>query len=558
MSGFAMTAIFTLLLSVFVASTAGILVVKNDGVVEQNSAFLDEYGRLYDHRHANITIVKITYSGGVFEVTVKNTGNVVLDPDHVFLAVDGDMLPEGGFSVDLAQGSRAGYWEPAEELRLRLNRDFGPGWHTVSVANGKGVTAEKRFYMPYDAMMVYYDSFANRLPRYRLWDGSAWSDEGSAGNVGGDVRWMVLKASPTRNEYALVTLDGNGDINGQVWQNGSWLGPLEMSSGIDSRYRGFDVEYEQVSGDVMVVYSDGTSIPKYLVWDGEAITQTGSVLPIGSGVPRWIVLASDPNSDEIILMTLDTNRDIYAQVWNGNSWGNVQLLELSAETNTRQCFDAAYESTSGRALVVWADSRQRRPQYRIWTGSSWTIEASANDVGSSNIYWIRLASEPGSDRILMGTLDRANDVNVQIWTGSFWGTNLEVTRGAESDNRRTFDVAFEGSSGIGMISYGESNDRPRFRTCTGQCFASDWSLENSANDVNPAGGDPEWIQLIPDPNSNDIFLMHADDARDIGIQRWIGSLPWIDANNMETRSRFDYEAFSMAFRQHYPGGYAWD
>ncbi len=554
MSGLAIAAIFALLFSALISSSAGVFIVENSDLADERVVTLERYDRISDYRHANISIKKIVYDGGSLQVTVENTGGTVLDPEYVVLMLDQVWLSEN----DVVISMDGEWWEPGEKIVLTSTKTLEPGWHAIKVATGIGVTDERRIYLPYDAMMVYYDSWAPYLPRYRLWNGSAWSDEGSAGNVMEDIQWMVLKAAPNRNEYVLLTLDGNGDINGQAWQNGSWLGPLEIVSGINDRYRGFDVAYEQISGDAVAVYSDGTSVPKYIVWNGRAVTQTGIVQPIGSGIPWWVVLASDPNSDEIVLVTLDTNRDIYAQVWDGNSWGNVVLLESNSETRTLQGFDVVYEGTSGRAMVVWSDRFSSRPQYRIWDGSAWSPEYSANNVGSSNIYWVKLASERWSNRILLGTLDSANDVNVQTWNGTQWGSVLEVTRFAKSDLFRTFDVAFERSSGIGMISYSENNDRPRYRICSGACDAGDWSNENSANDVNPDGGDPIWIRLIPDPDSNDVMLMHADDEDYVGVQRWPGSAPWTDGLSVEMWSRSDFESFSLAYRLHDPGVYAWD
>jgi hypothetical protein len=412
------------------------------------------------------------------------------------------------------------------------------------------------------AMIAYYDSGAPETPRYRTWDGSSWSSQGSALNVGGTIQWMVLKAAPNRNEYILATLDANGHVNAQAWQNGAWIGIVELTTGIGTDYdvfRGFDIAYEQVSGDAIIVYSDGTPTPKYRVWDGSTLSPEGSVASIGSGIPIWISLESNPNSDEIILVTIDDDTsaaETYAQVWDGNSWGNVQLLETDTARNPGSPFGdrseevaaIAYEHTSGRAVVVWGVEGSGTPQYRIWSGSSWLSEGNTNAVGAEP-RWVRLATEPGSNRVLMATLDSAADVNVQTWTGSAWGTNFQVTGGAETDDRRTFDVAFENSTGIGMISYGESNDRPRYRTCTGSgCNTGSWSAESSALEADAGAGDPEWIILVPDPNSNDIMLAHADDdgTPDIGVQRWTGS--WGDGLAVETSSRYDFEAFSLAYK----------
>jgi hypothetical protein len=140
-----------------------------------------------------------------------------------------------------------------------------------------------RFYLDHRAMVVYQDLFAPPIPRYRLWDG-AWGNELGALEVGGTPAWIVLKAAPTRRELGLVLMDREGVVSGQVWQNGTWRGPAFLSS-TGVTYRAFDLEYESQSGRAVVVYSDGSSVPKYRIWDGSTLSPEGSVSPMGSELP---------------------------------------------------------------------------------------------------------------------------------------------------------------------------------------------------------------------------------------------------------------------------------
>ncbi len=406
-----------------------------------------------------------------------------------------------------------------------------------------------------EAVMTYYDSTDPTVPKYRVWDGTSWSAESSALSVGtgANIQWMVIKASPVRDEYILGTLDDDGHVNVQFYREDGWGDLIELTDRIgtvNDAYRGFDISYERTTGRAVVVYSDGTALPKYRIWDNGNWSMPGNVSAVGTGTVYWIRLEASPQSDEIVLVTQDSNADIYAQVWDGTGWGNVQVLETTAENPAYQDLDVAYEYTSGNAMVVWADTNQNTPRYRIWDGSSWSSEAGANNVGSTAIRWIKLAAEPGSDRILMGTLDGGSDVNVQVWTGSAWGTNFQPDPNVESNTKRNFDVAWENSSGVGMVVYGEggASDAPRYRTCSGAgCQAGTWSSETFAIDTNPGNGDPEWLRLAPDPYSNDIMLMHVDDQNDIGIQRWSSSA-WGDGSSVETSSANDYERFSIAYR----------
>lgn len=559
MSGFAFLAAFALLFTAFVASDIELFMAEDDYTATSQDARVSEYDRISDYRHANITITKVEYSSssGSGTVYVENTGNVVLDPNYVDFMLDGEWFAEEDVQVSMSNE----WWEPGEVLTISFTQTLGGGYHEVKVTTGEGVYAVYSFYLPLvpKAMMAYYDQWAPMIPRYRTWNGSSWSDESATANVGETIQWVVLKASRTRNEFILGTLDSSGHVNVQVWQNGSWENLIELTTGSDAAYRGFDITYESVSGDAVVVYNDGSTIPKYRVWNGTDWSSEDRVQNIGSRIPRWVVLASHPSTDEIILATIDPNNDIYAQVWNGSAWNNNESMETNAEDSRYQCFDVAYESNTGRALVVWADDALRTPQYRIWDGTlnSWSDEDIANDVGSKDIFWIKLASEPGSERILMGTLDKGEDINVQTWTGSGWGPNYEVTNNADRvDTRRLFDVAWENSTRVGMISYGENNDIPRYRTCSGVgCDNGDWSRENIALDSNDQdNGDPRWINLVPDHNSNDIMLIHLDEKDDIGVQRWIGSNPWIDPMSVETLAEEAYEGFDLVYSLYTPGG----
>jgi archaellum component FlaF (FlaF/FlaG flagellin family) len=556
MSGFALLAVFTLLFAAFVASDIELFMAEDEYTVAFQNARVGEYDRISDYRHANITITRIDYSSssGSGTVYVENSGNIVLDPDYVDFILDGEWFSEE--SVQLSMSNE--WWEPGEELTISFTKTLEGGYHEAKVTTGEGVYATLGFYLPLvpKAIMVYHDSWAPGVPRYRTWNGSLWSNENAAVNVGDAIWWVVLKASRTRNEFILGTLDSGGHVNVQVWQNGTWGDLIELTTGADSEYRGFDITYESVSGDAIVVYSDGTTIPKYRAWNGTAWSAQGSVAAIGSGIPRWIVLASNPNSDEVVLATLDSagSPDIYAQVWDGDAWGNVVFLEGDAETRNFQCFDVAYESISGRALVVWADDRSSSPQYRVWNGG-WSDEFNANSVGTARIYWIKLASEPGTNRILMGTLDGREYINVQTWTGSGWSPNYEVTRSADANDRRIFDVAWENSSGVGMISYGENFDNPKYRTCSGvDCDNGVWSGEDTALDSNDQDdGNPRWINLVPDHNSNDIMLIHLDEQNDIGVQRWTASA-WMDPLSVETMADEEYEGFDLVYSLYNPGG----
>ncbi|MCJ7804410.1 hypothetical protein MUP35_01615, partial [Patescibacteria group bacterium] len=161
-----------------------------------------------------------------------------------------------------------------------------------------------------DVMMVYDVQDITSIPKYRVWNGSSWGSEASASNVSGEIRYMVVRYAPTRDEAIMVTLGSTGQVQAQVFNGTSWgsptlLGTMNDANGdrdIQSQYRGFDLEYEQTSGDAIVVYGDGTADPDYKVWNGTSWSGATNIDIPNTGRPNFIELASRPGSDELAMI----------------------------------------------------------------------------------------------------------------------------------------------------------------------------------------------------------------------------------------------------------------
>jgi Mg-chelatase subunit ChlD len=423
--------------------------------------------------------------------------------------------------------------------------------YNIDVSKGAGVQADTEFTVDVSTtgidtvMTAYYDSGSGGgTPKVRTWDGSDWSSESSANYVGASPYYVVLESSPTESEIIMATSDSSYDVNVQVWDGSFWGNVNQLSGNLDSYgQRGFDLKYEQVSGDAIIAYMDmgeDDGVPLYRVWDGSSWSSESLVYSNneGKGDVRWVRLEANPNSDEMVLVTMDDRYDLCAQVWDGSSWGNQIELTDDVVIESYQCFDVMYESDSGRAIVVWADY-DGRMKYRIWDGSSWDSETIMYSY-SDYVYWVKMGADPNSDRILLATEDRSYDIYVTDWDGSSWETPLRVEGDVYEYSRRSVDVAFEENSGTGIVVWGESNSVPKYRTWDG----SSWSSESSASSIGSAY--TRWVQLTPDPSSDGIFLMTSDGYNDLNIQRWDGS-SWDIVTEVETSSTRYYECFDIVF-----------
>jgi hypothetical protein len=75
-----------------------------------------------------------------------------------------------------------------------------------------------------------------------------------------------------------------------------------------------------------------------------------------TGIPAYIKLAEKPGTDELAMIVLDANSDVYGMRWTGSAWDNMGTAtawETTASLATREAIDVAYEKTSGDIMFAW-------------------------------------------------------------------------------------------------------------------------------------------------------------------------------------------------------------
>lgn len=422
--------------------------------------------------------------------------------------------------------------------------------YRIDIVKGAGSFTDTRFTidvsaLPLDTVMAaYYDgSRRNSGIKYRTWGVPQWSAEKSVTNVGNTPAYMVLRSNPKSPEMIMAISDNDYNLNVQTWNGLSWASTTKLVNRLNSyKEKSFDISYEQSSGNAVVVFTDwynNRRVPRYTKWNGLSWSSDSPVdsnVYSNKGNVAWIRLESNPSSDEMVLVTLDDKKYMSAQVWNGNSWGNAISLTSSAITSNYQCFDVIYEQGTGRAMVVWADSRSIK--YRIWSGNSWGREQNLYSV--NNAYWLKLAADPSSNNLILAYQDSSNAVYAFSWSGSSWSSRQSIGSNTGSNARRSMDVAFEQSGGRALIVWGDSTSVPKYRTWTG----SSW--DRRALQASNIGDTAYWVQLTPDPASNEMFLMTSDRNNDINIQKWTNS-SWSSTSEVETSYNSNYECFDIAF-----------
>jgi hypothetical protein len=162
---------------------------------------------------------------------------------------------------------------------------------------------------------------------------------------------------------------------------------------------------------------NGGGGPSYRVWSGSSWLTAGTMPDVG-GKPNWIRLASDPASNKIIAMTLDTSRDVNAVVWSGSAWGSVTEFETNAPDTDRRSFDVAFEPAGTRALAMWSRSGQDTTYYRTYSGSAWSSESAGPDLTDPGSV-VQMCPAASGSAIMIG-VERKNDgaFLCMSWNGS--------------------------------------------------------------------------------------------------------------------------------------------
>lgn len=337
--------------------------------------------------------------------------------------------------------------------------------------------------------MFVYAKTADNVPYFRIWDGAAWGAEQSANAMpagGTTVEWMVLKFARTRNEALLGTLDTLGDIRLQIWNGFTWTNlnggaALSNIGTTNDGFRGFDIEYETGSDRAIIVYNNANATsPYYRIWNGSNLSAAVALSSVGNlgaypggAAPIWIELAPNPlrGSNEIVLITesITANDSVYGARWNGTKWddmgqGTAAVWDsTTGNGNDRKFIDVAYEQLSGNAMFLWADQASGAHQYRIWDGSTLSGAAALTIAAAGgNPEWVKLAHDPYSNQIMLGSQDSGSHLNTRLWSGSAWNgaaANPEHDNGVESRTERTFDIAFEthpSQTGSAWIVWGDA------------------------------------------------------------------------------------------------------
>lgn len=177
---------------------------------------------------------------------------------------------------------------------------------------------------------------------------------------------------------------------------------------------------------------DQLNSPKSRSWDGDkALWSEESEMPnAGNSVlfTRVDCCPIQQRSFERIVVTLSEEGYLDAYVYDGSSWvtaNNVGQVWTSLPTLATRPYDVAYESVSGKALLVYetvVGGGTKDLAYRTWSlKTGWSQEKYYDDSDHASkiaVTYVALTSVPNSDKIGVAYIDRSNNgANAMVWDG---------------------------------------------------------------------------------------------------------------------------------------------
>lgn len=282
-------------------------------------------------------------------------------------------------------------------------------------------------------LLVVNSTTTNRQITYWVWDGTSWIVDGSTFDLttitDTDIVWIEMASQPGTNQIALIAQDYNQDVVGLIWDGdtNSWGNEKKLNSlATNSRYEEqIAVAYMQSGaneGQAVFVHANSDDIYSW-TWTGSAWEGSGKSWTDGAPYSiYWILLAADPNSDDLLLALMDTSKDIYVLPWDGSNWGTHTLVETDAygAYGNNRPFSVIFEKHpdhNGHALIVYADTTGLRYQHSSDGGTTWDGESTVNDDDEG--YWLQIVHQ-SDDLLHMAIHDLNDDLETFTWDNTSW------------------------------------------------------------------------------------------------------------------------------------------
>jgi hypothetical protein len=418
--------------------------------------------------------------------------------------------------------------------------------------------------------LMAYGSSASATPYVRTYDNQAdsFSARGSAATAAYVASFQfVVKTSPWRRQAIVGYMNGTGGLQIMCFDGTTWSNEFTATThGSLSTSRRYDIAYESMSGDVMVMYSTGATATTMAYRTKPGNTGCGSgnwssenaFSPVRTNSTiTWVKMSADrrTTSDRMTVAWGDQGSNLSAMQWNGTSWEaepssalttTLEYLTTGAAGDT-QSFDVEYESLSGDVMVAYGiqagNNGTNGVRYATCANSAapctWTLnQTPPTFLDDATV--VDLSANPLSDEIVFASIGELGpDLQIGYWSGTTWTNtaNADSPAGFVSGNS-FFTVAtgwlVNGGTARSVVTYRDGTDGPvSWFSGNGAAFTMESDFAGAG--IAAAAATQRNMAIAMDPNGTDHLMWTAIDGnRDVWSKRLsmtnAGVFSWSDSD----------------------------
>ena len=293
-----------------------------------------------------------------------------------------------------------------------------------------------------DLVIAAATTTANQI-KYWVWNGTSWVVDGSTytfTTIDRVINWARMASQRGTNQVSLVVMDNDSDVVGLIWDGNvnTWGNEKKLGTATASDPEAIAVEYMQAStyaGQALFVWGQSTTLYSW-TWTGTAWEGVAAKSKAGlSGNIRWISLAADPSSDDMVVALWNEANDLQTVNWTGSAWGNIQSPEATSLYGSyfdHKPFDVIFESSGSHAVLVYTDNNGLMYRHTSNITAAWDAETYLDSTYASAIdsYWVELGRADGRHHpSRLPETDTAQRLLAYTWNGSSWSalTSIETT-----------------------------------------------------------------------------------------------------------------------------------
>jgi hypothetical protein len=376
----------------------------------------------------------------------------------------------------------------------------------------------------------------------------------ATGTVALDASTKSVTLTPASNLKILTTYSatlnkGISNLTGELmgsdynWsfttEDGDWGTPELLEEVNDGDAYQPQIAFDSSGNAIAVWYqSDGTRFNIYAnrfngtSWGAPELIETDN-----SGHALESQIAFDSSGNAIAVWTqwdsTQSRDNIWANRFNGNSWGTAELLEEDDNGDASQP-QIAFDS-SGNAIAVWKQSDGTR--YNIYAnrfnGTNWGTAELVETDNAGNAFQPQIAFDSSGNAIAVwyqsdGT---RNNIYAKRFNGTNWGT-AELVETDNVGNAFQPQIAFD-SSGNAIAVWKQSDVNARYNIYANRFNGTNWGTAELFETDNAGNADQPQIALDSSGNAIAVWRQSDGTRYNIYANRFNGT-NWGTAELFET------------------------